>query len=98
MKHLIRKIFFWDDPAQGAFFALTLLFTLQRFAFTLAYGIILPIFLRDRNAGMSLFCLELAVLAVLVIYALVCLLHFLPKKEFSKASAVALCACAAGIL
>jgi hypothetical protein len=28
MKHLLRKIFFWDEPAQGAFFALTLLLTL----------------------------------------------------------------------
>lgn len=24
MKRVIRKIFFWDSPAQGAFFALTL--------------------------------------------------------------------------
>ncbi|MBR6374600.1 MAG: hypothetical protein IKS20_15610, partial [Victivallales bacterium] len=31
-------------------------------------------------------------------YAFVCLLHFLPKKEFSKVGAVALCACAVGIL
>ena len=27
MKHLLRKFFFWDAPAQGAFFALTLLLT-----------------------------------------------------------------------
>ena len=31
MKHLLRKIFFWDAPAQGAFFGLTLLFTLPWF-------------------------------------------------------------------
>ena len=28
MKRLLRKIFFWDAPAQGAFFGLTLLMTL----------------------------------------------------------------------
>ena len=28
MKHLLHKIFFWDAPAQGAFFGLTLLMTL----------------------------------------------------------------------
>ena len=28
MKPLLRKIFFWDAPAQGAFFGLTLLLTL----------------------------------------------------------------------
>ena len=31
MKPLLRKIFFWDAPAQGEFFALTLLFTLPWF-------------------------------------------------------------------
>ena len=28
MKHLLRKLFFWDAPAQGAMFGLTLLMTL----------------------------------------------------------------------
>ena len=31
MKHLLRKIFFWDAPAQGAFFGVTLLLTLPWF-------------------------------------------------------------------
>ena len=31
MRHFLRKIFFWDAPAQGAFFGLTLLFTLPWF-------------------------------------------------------------------
>ena len=35
MKPLLRKIFFWDEPAQGAFFALTLLLSLPWLIITL---------------------------------------------------------------
>ncbi|MBQ9369093.1 MAG: hypothetical protein IJT83_15025, partial [Victivallales bacterium] len=35
MKHLLRKIFFWDEPAQGALFRLTLLLSLPWLLFTL---------------------------------------------------------------
>ncbi len=35
MKHLLRKTFFWDAPAQGAFFGLTLLLFLAWGGFTL---------------------------------------------------------------
>ena len=35
MKPLLRKIFFWDAPAQGAFFGLTLLLAAVWFAFSL---------------------------------------------------------------
>ena len=35
MKHLLRKIFFWDAPAQGAMFGLTLLLAAVWFAFSL---------------------------------------------------------------
>ena len=35
MKPLLRKIFFWDEPAQGAFFGLTLLFSLPWLIITL---------------------------------------------------------------
>ena len=34
MKHLLRKLFFWDEPAQGAFFGLTLLPVAVWFAFS----------------------------------------------------------------
>ena len=35
MKHLLRKIFFWDAPAQGAFFGLTFFFVCSALWFTL---------------------------------------------------------------
>ncbi len=35
MKHLLRKIFFWDTPAQGVLFGLTLLLFLAWSGFTL---------------------------------------------------------------
>ncbi|MBQ7178389.1 MAG: hypothetical protein IJS08_13320 [Victivallales bacterium] len=35
MNHLLRKIFFWDEPAQGAFFALTFFFVGSSLWFTL---------------------------------------------------------------
>ena len=35
MNHLLRKIFFWDEPAQGAFFGLTFFFVCSSLWFTL---------------------------------------------------------------
>ena len=40
MKPLLRKIFFWDDPVQGAFFGLTLLPVAVWFAFSVWCGIV----------------------------------------------------------
>ena len=40
MKHLLHKIFFWDAPAQGAFFGLTLLPVAVWFAFSVFCGIL----------------------------------------------------------
>ncbi|MBP5671749.1 MAG: hypothetical protein J6X49_05125 [Victivallales bacterium] len=34
MKHILRKIFFWDEPAQGAFFGMTLFFVCSALWFT----------------------------------------------------------------
>ncbi len=34
MNHLLRKIFFWDEPSQGAFFALTFFFVGSSLWFT----------------------------------------------------------------
>ena len=98
MKHLLRKIFFWDTPAQGAFFSLTLLIVLQRCFWPILIGVILPVFLRNDSIGTALFCVELFLGAVLVVYSLVCLYHFCPKKAFSKVSAVVVFACAVIIL
>ena len=98
MKPLLRKIFFWDAPAQGAFFALTLLIVLQRCFWPIVYGVGLPVFLRNDSIGLTLFCVELFLCAVLVVYSLVCLFHFCPKKAFSKVSAVIVFVCAVIIL
>ncbi len=98
MKPLLRKIFFWDAPAKGAFFGLTLLIVLQRCFWPILIGVILPVFLRNDSIGLTLFCVELFLCAVLVVYSLVCLFHFCPKKAFSKVSAVIVFVCAVIIL
>ncbi|MCR4573968.1 MAG: hypothetical protein K5787_09390, partial [Lentisphaeria bacterium] len=59
MKPLLRKIFFWDAPAKGAFFGLTLLIVLQRCFWPIVYGVGLPVFLRNDSIGLTLFCVEL---------------------------------------
>jgi len=98
MKPLLRKLFFWDAPAKGAFFSLTLLIVLQRCFWPIVYGVGLPAFLRNDSIGLTLFCVELFLGAVLVIYSLVCLFHFCLKKAFSKVSAVIVFVCAMLIL
>ena len=89
MKHLLRKIFFWDAPAQGAFFGLTLLIVLHRCFWTIFIGVSLPVFLRNNSIGLMLFCVELLLGALAVIYSLVCLFHLCQKKGFSNGGAYA---------
>ena len=98
MKPLLRKIFFWDAPAQGAFFALTLLIVLQRCFWLILVGVVLPVFVRDTSIGTTLCGIVLFLTAVAVVYSLVCLFHFCPKKAFSKVSAVIVFVCAMLIL
>ncbi len=98
MKPPLRKIFFWDEAAQGAFFGLTLLIILQRCFWPLLVGVALPVFLRDTNIGTTLFGVVLFLTVVAVIYSLVCLFHFCPKKAISKVSAGVLFVCAMLIL
>ena len=98
MKPLLRKIFFWDEPAQGAFFALTLLIVLQRCFWLILFGVVLPVFVRDTSIGTTLCGIVLFLTAVAVVYSLVCLFHFCPKKAFSKVSAVIVFVCAMLIL
>ena len=83
---LLRKIFFWDEPAQGAFFGLTLLIVLQRCFWLILVGVVLPVFVRDASIGTTLCGIVLFLFAVAAIYSLVCLFHFCPKKAFSKVS------------
>ena len=98
MKPLLRKLFFWDAPAQGAFFGLTLLIILQRCFWPILIGVVLPVFLRNDSIGLTLCCVELFLIVVAVVYSLVCLFHFCPKKAFSKVSAVLVFACAVLLL
>ena len=99
MKQLLRRIFFWDAPARGAFFTLTLLFMLPKFVYTLGIGIILPLFLHGGStATLSLFCLP-AMIGVVVLNALVAYAHFVPKKPMGrKEIVIAICVCSALML
>ena len=44
MKQWLRKIFFWDEPPQGAHFGLTLFFLVPWIGLTLMYFLIYPLF------------------------------------------------------
>ncbi|MBR4902020.1 MAG: hypothetical protein IKZ46_13875 [Victivallales bacterium] len=65
MKPLLRKLFFWDAPAQGAFFGLTLLPTLVWFAFSFWCGIMVFNYATILNDAvcLALFFTSLAILA-----------------------------------
>ena len=109
MKHLLRKLFFWDEPAKGAFFGLTLLIILPRLLLTLGFGALLPLFfgsgallpqfLRGEDLQ-AMYLNSLMILGVVVVaallYALLQFCHLLPKINFCrcKVLVVALCACA----
>ena len=70
MKPLLRKIFFWDEPAQGAFFGLTLLIVLQRCFWLILVGVVLPVFVRATSIGTTLCGIVLFLFAVAAIYSL----------------------------
>ena len=98
MKRLLNKLFFWNVPAQGAFFALTLLYILPRLCLTVYASLLLPLLLKERSA-VFWFGLPMAAICLALLYALVCFWHAIPKKRLSwKAVAIALCACAVLLL
>ena len=93
MKPLLRKIFFWDEPAQGAFFGLTLLVTLPRFFLTIGYDVILPLFMQgDSRRSMALYLVGgLAILLFgALLYALVLFRHLLPQRRLAKVVFIAI--------
>ena len=96
MKRLLRKIFFWDEPAKGAFFGLTLLFTLPRLYWLCVLGIVLPVIVRDSATPTSLALYSLlALTGAALLYELVVLGHFKPKGRPSwKGVCLGLCVCA----
>ncbi|MBR6058492.1 MAG: hypothetical protein IKP58_10030 [Victivallales bacterium] len=65
MNHLLRKIFFWDAPALGAFFGLTLLPAVVWFAFSFWCGIMVIDYSTFQNGAvcLTLFFASLAILA-----------------------------------
>ncbi|MBQ7650223.1 MAG: hypothetical protein IJS15_04645, partial [Victivallales bacterium] len=76
MKRLLRKIVFWDEPAKGAFFGLTLLFTLPRLYWLCVLGIVLPVIVRDSATPTSLALYSLlALTGAALLYELVVLGH-----------------------
>ncbi|MBQ7177773.1 MAG: hypothetical protein IJS08_10200 [Victivallales bacterium] len=95
MKQLLRKVFLWDEPAKGAFFAVTLLYVLPRFFWAIVVDIVLPVFLRGGKAQEAVLYFLGALIGGALIYALVVLAHFLPKVSMAnKVLAIAACICA----
>ena len=70
MKSLIRKIFFWDSPAQGAFFALTLLITVPWLLFSLFCGILIFDFTLYRTGYTQILFFSVIVIVALYTAAL----------------------------
>ena len=101
MKHLLRKLFFWDEPAQGAFFGLTLIPILPKLLLTYGYGIALPLFLRGSDSQRTKVLYSCVVLGAVVIIALLyAILLFILfgcprlKKPLDKVGKIAMCLCA----
>ena len=101
MKSLLRKLFFWDAPAQGAFFGLTLIPILPKLLLTYGYGIALPLFLRGSDSQRTKVLYSCVVLGAVVIIALLyAILLFILfgcprlKKPLDKVGTIAICLCA----
>ena len=95
MKNLLRKIFFWDEPAKGAFFAVTLLYVLPKCLYAIGVDFLLPYFLRGKTQQTVVLYLMVVLVAVPLLYALVTFVHFLPKvSKHKKAYLLGLCCCA----
>ena len=101
MKNLLRKLFFWDAPAQGAFFGLTLLAVLPRLLITLSYAACLPLFLRGGlQQSFALYSVPV-ILGAILLYALAVFVHFATcakSRPWTKALVTAVCTCAALML
>ena len=94
MKNLLRKIFFWDEPAKGAFFAVTLLYVLPKCLYAIGVDFLLPYFLRGKTQQTVVLYLMVVLVAVPLLYALVTFVHFLPKvSKHKKAYLLGLCCC-----
>lgn len=95
MKDILRKIFFWDVPAKGAFFGVTLLFVLPRFFYAIVFDIVAPVFLREEKSGEVALYLLAALIGCALLYAFIDLVHFLPKVPMTKKPClIGLCCCA----
>ena len=95
MKDILRRFFYWDAPAKGAFFGVTLLFILPRCFYAIGYDIVLPLFLRGGKPGeMSLYLLGVVAFFALL-YAFVVVLHFLPRVSMTRRPyLIGMCCCA----
>ncbi len=97
MKHFLRKLFFWDASAKGAFLGLTLLAILPRLLLTLGYVVLLPLFLRDmafRSMSLNAMMWVAVISIAALVYVLVLFGHVFPKQRLDKVLVIALCLCA----
>ena len=99
MKPLLRKIFFWDEPAKGAFFALTLLFILPKCLYAIGIDFLLPLFLRGEKPAEMVLNLMVVLAVVPLLYALVAFVHFLPNlSKHKRPYLFGLCCCSVAML
>ncbi len=95
MKAFLRKIFYWDTPANGAFFAVTLLYVLPRFFWGILVNIVLPVFLQGGKAQEAILYFLGVLIGGVLVYALVVFPRFLPRESITKKKfAISICACA----
>lgn len=70
MKHLLRKIFFWDEPTHGAFFGFTLLITVPWLLFSLFGGIMIVDFTLLRTGYPQILIISILLIAALYVAVL----------------------------
>ena len=79
MKQLLRRIFFWDESAQGAHFGLTLFFVVPWIVLSILYLVFCPLFChaQQKNAALWLMMVVSGIGVLSLIYSVFLLIHIL---------------------
>ncbi len=79
MKQLLRRIFFWDESAQGAHFGLTLFFVVPWIVLSILYLVFCPLFChaQQKNPALWLMMVVSGIGVLSLIYSVFLLIHIL---------------------
>jgi len=79
MKQLLRRIFFWDESAQGAHFGLTLFFVVPWIVLSILYLVFCPLFChaQQKNPALWLMMVVSGIGVLSLIYSVSLLIHIL---------------------